>query len=421
VKRANYLIPVNKIRRIFNCIIVIIFLFSIIFSITPSASASGQDATFESIKINITPPKQGIGGEIQIECIAEFYGGCCYHLYAYDVKGVLNAPENITVISPEPRVIPEIDATPGGMSTNAKFKWTIVGTKAGIYDLKIEVSTSNCGTITETITVIIVEGVSFSNAITHPKTPSVNEAITFLVDIRSGNDLVDIESTTLYIWRSNQDHPASKLSAESDTIFEIIIPAQTSDEESGIKNDTSDDNKTITQDEQAEDVTKMIGSGKAYNMEKIQYTNKWRLRLDEFEDEEILYYWYNTKTTDGKNITSYINRQPIEDLEKKYAMVDTTIQTTVVSITLGIILILGLSWTFYGRADKKKIKSGIFFLGSASYSQPTKGIRTNISGFSLRKTRSLLLLILFIIAILLIILSIYYGLLDTLISEVRGS
>jgi hypothetical protein len=173
--------PANKkLFKITFKIISILLLVLFIIPLIPPASAGGQDATFDSVSGKAIPPVQGVGGELNIEASADFFGGCCYHLYAHDVKAELIVPEDVQIISPEPKTISEVDAVPGGMATTENFKWIIVGDKPGIYDLEVKVSTSNCGSQNAEIQVKIVKGVSISNVNIHPHVPSVNEEISFL-------------------------------------------------------------------------------------------------------------------------------------------------------------------------------------------------------------------------------------------------
>lgn len=395
-------------------IISILLLVLFIIPLIPPASAGGQDATFDSISGKAIPPVQGVGGELKIEASADFFGGCCYHLFAHDVKAELIVPEDVRIISPEPKTVSEVDAVPGGMATTEKFKWTIVGDKPGVYDLEVKVSTSNCGSQNAVIQVSIVKGVSISKVNIHPHVPSVNEEISFLVDVRSGNEFVNIDRTILYIWRSNKDYPDPELSlkTEENMVYKLI---------GGIEDINPDNNNTNETDAGEIDAkTKLLGEGYAYDMNSVEFSDTWRVRLDEFGEEENIYYWFSVKTSDGKTITSTVYKQEIEDLEKKYQMVDISIWTTAFVLSIGVIVILGISWSYFGRINKKMGKSGIFVLGSTTYTKPSEGTRSNVSGISIQKFQSLIILILFIMAIILIILSFYLGLFDSLITEVGG-
>jgi hypothetical protein len=397
-----------------------VFLFSIlillILPLLPNASAGGQDATFDSVELKAVPLIQGVGGEIQIESTANFFGGCCYHLFAFDVKAELKVPDSVRIVSDPPKTISEVDAAPGGKATSIKFDWKVVGDAPGIYDLEVVVSSSNCGTLNKTYQITVVKGVSVSVIKTHPKVVSVEDKLTFLVDIKSGNDFVEIENTELYIWRSdkNYDQPELDLKAEENKIYEILSRYT---EQYINLNDT---NTPDINDSEVKEDLKLLGTGSVYTMAHIDYTETWRIRLDEFKEEEIIYYWVNVETSDGKNLTSSIFKQDVEDLEKKYNMVNQTIWITALIIIIGFILILGISWAYYGRVTKTGDKSGIYVLGGTTYTKPTWGTRLNISGSNLNKFRTLVLLVFIALFIILIILSFIYGLFEELISVTGG-
>jgi len=392
--------------------LISIFLLLVIIPSIPNASAGGQDAEFDSVSAKAIPPMQGLGGEILIEATADFYGGCCYHLFARDVKAELIVPENVRIVSQLPGIISEVDAAPGGKATSVKFKWTVVGDVPGEYELEAIISTSNCGKESELFQISIVEGVSISNAQIHPIKPSINEAITFMADVRSGNELVTIKQANLYIWRSTKNYKSIELKAEKDLLYKILesvqeTPTNTSDDQTNQTGNTSD-NLIKTQ---------LLGRGRRYTMTPSQFTDTWRVRLDDFKNEENIYYWFNVETSDGKNSSSYVYDQTIEDLEKKFQMVDFSIWITFTVIIIGIILILSISWSVYGISVKDIGKSGVFVLGSSTYVKPMEGTRANLSKMSVEKFRIIIFLIILIIMIIFIIISFYQGLFDALIAE----
>lgn len=408
----NNKLKANRYPQRISIYLISIFLLLVIIPSIPYASAGGQDAEFDSINTMAIPPMQGLGGEILIEATADFYGGCCYHLFARDVKAELVVPENVRIVSQPPDLISEVDAAPGGKATSVKFKWTVVGDVPGEYELEAIISSSNCGKESELFQISIVEGVSISNAQIHPIKPSMNEAITFMADVRSGNELVAIKQANLYIWRSTEKYRSIDLNAEKDLLYKIIesvkeSPTNTSDDQTNQTGDTSDNVKKA----------QLLGQGTRYTMTPSQFTETWRIRLDDFKSEENIYYWFNVETSDGKNVSSFIYKQTIEDLEKKFQRVDISIWSTFTVIIIGVILILGISWSVFGRSVKDIGNSGVFFLGSSTYAKPMEGTRANLSVMSIEKFRIIIFLIILIIMIILIIISFYQGLFDALITE----
>ncbi len=387
------------------CIIFLIFFFTFfLLPLIPTASAGGQDATFDSIAVKAIPPVQGVGGEVRIEATAKFYGGCCYILYAHDVKPELSAPQNISIVSSLPKTIGQVDAVAGGSPTTEKFKWTIVSNSPGTYNITIKIGTSNCGSFTKNVQVMIIQAASISNPTIFPSKPSVSEKITFSADALSGSTYVDVEKTTLYIWGSTKDYSMERLRAEKDKLFEI----------------KGDFELNETVNNQSDIATKYLGLGKIHQMSLVQFTNTWRVQVDDIKKEENIYYWFTVETSDGKTITSFVYKQTIEDLEKKYQMLNYMVWGTFIVIAFGITLILGISWAYLNRPAKKLGKTSIFVLGSSYSSKPSDAKRANVTTFSLERFRTLLFWSLIIILIISLIISIQQGLFQDLITETGG-
>lgn len=408
-KKNTSFLKIKK-RQLVNVSLTLFFISLFLISILPTATAATDDATFDSIDVFAFPPVQGMGGEIKIEVSANFFGGCCYYLYAKDVKATISEPgketilQNVQVLSSISQFVGTVDAEPGGKATTVKFHWTITSEVPGTYNIEVKVSTSNCGTESSVIQVTFVEGASISPLKIFPSKPSIKESITFSAVVKSGFDFIDIEQTSLYIWHSNKDYSELSLIAEQDRLHEIV---------GGIEsNITSLDNENITK--------QFLGYGEAYEMKHVELTETWRLQLSEFKKEENVYYWFNVETSDGKNSTSFVYKQEIEDYEKKYQMLNYVKYSTFLTILIGIILILGISWKYSDRPAKGFDRVGIFILGSKFFSKPSEGKRKNIPELSVANLRTALIIIFFIIALIMIIISVYLGLYNDLITETGG-
>jgi hypothetical protein len=313
-------------------------------------------------------------------------------------------PDNIKIVSKLPKVISKIDAAPGGKSSVGNFKWTINGLKAGTYEFKVYINTSNCGSKSGISEVTIVEGPSISIPKIFPSKPSVGEAVTVSAEVRSGNKYVEVIQTSLYTWGTTKDYSDRMLWAQENELFLL---------ESFSSQNFSDIND--------ENVSKQrLGSGKNYKMTRAINDNDWRIRIDKFEKEEDIYYWLNIKTSDGKNYTSFVYKITIEDLEEKYLMLESMKWGTFFSIVIGFILIFGISWIYLNKPVKNIKKKGIFVLGSHIISKPFERTTKNVSDLNLVRVRFLLLMIFIIITILLLIISIYLGLFQDLIGETGG-
>ncbi len=391
----------------FSKIFYITFLTFLIFiPIVPHASAGGQDATFDSIEVTAVPSLQGVGGQITIEVRANFFGGCCYYLYAYDVKAELTVPENVQLLGAQPDPIKSVDAEPGGQATSAKFKWLITSEIPGVYDLTVKVSTSNCGSISEVQQITFVEGASISDPTIFPTEPSINEDITFSAVVRSGNQFITIQRTTLYLWRSSDDYNREELMTKDDRIYKKVDTESTNDTD--LKN-----NETLRSP---------VGIGTPYFMNKVQFTNSWRVQVNDIKKEEYFYYWYKVETSDGKNITSEVFKKQIIDYEQKSQLLSGTIWTTATVIIIGILLILILTWRYVDRTTKKNTSHGIYILGSTIFSKPLEGKKSNInvSYSATSRLRLAFMTILAIVMICLLAIAIYLGSFQDLITATGG-
>ena len=414
MKKNSYSRICRYKKHFYSLPVCVFFITIILLSLLPTVSAGGQDATFDSVEVKAIPPMQGVGGDIKIEASANFFGGCCYHLYAKDVKAelnVLNAPEKVQITSPLPSTIGSVDAVPGGKATSAKFEWTVASDVPGTYTIQVQVSSSNCGSQTSECEITVVEGASISEPTIFPSKPSVREPITFSAEVRSGNEFVGIDATTLYIWHSTEDYSFEDLKAEESRLYEINV--DNVDHEDNKQNNTSNNTNTDTSG-------RYIGTGSMFQMSHVDFTESWRVRVNDFKKEENIYYWYKIETNDGKNTTSMVYKLKIEDLEKKYQMLNNMIWGTIFIITLGVILILGISWKYLDRTAVKIGKTGVYILGSETYSKPMKGKRVNIHPFSIERYRVYILFFLMIIIIIFLIISIQQGLFQELLKETGG-
>ena len=121
-----------------------------------------------------------------------------------------------------------------------------------------------------------------------------------------------------------------------------------------------------------------------------------------------------------KNVSSYVYKETLEDIERKYQILDAMLVGTVIIIIIGVIIILAKSWSFLYLPAKKLGKTGIFILGSSIFSKPSAGKRANVTDLSLKRVRIILLMLFIIFTILFLIISIYLGLFQDLVAETGG-
>lgn len=385
------------IRNLSKILTLSLLVISTVSVLIPTASAAGDDAEFNSIDLTATPQVQGMGGEIVIRVQANFFGGCCYHLYAYDVTPELVVPDNVRIIGSLPGSVSKVDAQPGGQATSEGFSWKVSSTEPGTYDLEVTVRTSNSGSLTEIITITITEGASISNPDIYPNEPSVKEEISINVEVKSGRDEVKIEQTDMYILSSKNEYDLTKLVAKNEILY---------------INENTDTNLTLAQ-------LKELDAGKLNPMTPVDFSDKWRSKLPGFSGETEVYLWFVVKTSDGQNTTSSVYNLKIQDLEQRELILSSVIWLTISGVIIGSILIF-VGWiAVTGKTEKTKGKKGFMLLGGKFREEPYKADTPKIKAIQQRQAMFQFVLIIFliIIAIVLIIWAVYAGLFTELFNR----
>ncbi|MGA1849001.1 MAG: hypothetical protein ACMUHB_06640, partial [Thermoplasmatota archaeon] len=85
-------------RHLLLSLILLMMLGAVLVPVPVSASGS-QAATFDRLEVNTEPSIQGLGGEITVNVVAYFYGGCCYSLFANDIVPTLEVPGGLNISS----------------------------------------------------------------------------------------------------------------------------------------------------------------------------------------------------------------------------------------------------------------------------------------------------------------------------------
>jgi hypothetical protein len=385
------------IRKLSKILILLLLVISTVSVLIPTASAAGDDAEFNSIDLTATPQVQGMGGEIVIRVQANFFGGCCYHLYAYDITPELVLPDNVKIIGSLPGSVSKVDAQPGGQATSESFTWKVSSSEPGTYDLEVTVRTSNSGSLTEIITITVTEGASVSNPDIYPNEPSVDEEISISVEVKSGRDEVKIEQTDMYILASKNEYDITKLVAKNETLY---------------INENTDTNLTQAK-------LKELDAGKLNPMTPVDFSDKWRSKLPGFSDETEVYLWFVVKNSDGQNTTSSVYNLKIEDLEQRELILSSVIWLTISGVIVGSILIFVGWMAVTGKTEKTKGKKGLMTLGGKFREEPYKADTPQVIELQqrLETARFIVMLFLVIIAIAFIIWAIYAGLFTELFNR----
>jgi len=166
----------------------------------PQAQGAGSDAAkLASVELEVSPSLQGIGGEVELLARAVFHGGCCYHLYSYDVTASLEEVDGLTVVSgPDPEGYDEVDALPGGEPVYISFRWVLRGERAGNYQLTVHIDTSNSGSVEESVNLEITSGCSISAIDVFPQEPEPGDDVFLSVSASPPDDSVELLRATFY-------------------------------------------------------------------------------------------------------------------------------------------------------------------------------------------------------------------------------
>jgi hypothetical protein len=258
------------------CSIIIILLFLPL--LASNTAAAGADAELHNVDVTASPWSQGVGGEIIVDAAVYIFGGCCYHLYAFEVTANIFVPEGVNVVSgPTPKEYEEVDAQPGGVATIVHFKWTVTGNTQGLFNLAVTVSSKNCGSVESSVAIVIVAGCSISPPEIYPEEPSVDRDTIISVTAQHPLEGRNVESVTLF---HISDGDVGEGTATNNT---IIMP----------------DGREI--------------SGTAVDMEQDTFKgDQWTGKI-ESNNRGKLYYWFVANDNLGDNTTSSIYEMEVID------------------------------------------------------------------------------------------------------------
>lgn len=354
-------------RRLYLlCYLTVIFiLFASFLSIANSTLGDGADAQLHDVEVIASPSVQGIGGYIEVDAAVLFYGGCCYHLYAYDVKAYLTAPEGLEIIEgPTPEVHEEVDAKPGGIATVVNFNWRVMSSIKGLYNLSFLIETKNCGSFESNVNVEFVKGCSISPPELYPKQPSVNKENIIYTNASTALEGREVESLTFYyVMGEGLDDamPANDTLQLPDGIEEKGVP-------------------TV--------------------MEKDPYQlEQWTCKLN-IKTPGRINFWFVATDDSGENTTSSLYSMDVVDQEAVDSIVTVIFWALIVAIIFGLISIFLVHAYHLENMDSKK---GVLLPEKKEDHEDEIGIKSN-------KIRTLITITLLVIAILTLAIAVIMGL-----------
>jgi hypothetical protein len=283
-----------------------------------NASAAGADAELHNVDVSASPSSQGVGGEIIVDAAVYIYGGCCYHLFAFEVTANISVPDGIDVISgPTPQEYEEVDAQPGGVATIVHFEWTVIGNAKGLFNLTVTVSSKNCGSVEGSVAIEIVEGCSISPPDIYPEEPNVGRD--FIISVTA-------------------QHPLEGRSVEAVTLFYIT------DRDAG--GGTAINDTIIMSNGEA------IGGVKVEMEQDAFMEEQWTAKINT-QKRGTLYYWFVANDNYGDNTTSSLYEIEVVDQGAIDAAVGTLFWGLVMGTIIGCILIFVIQDRYLQKKERQ--------------------------------------------------------------------
>jgi hypothetical protein len=312
------------------------FVFVVIGCLVLSAqpvAAGGEDATMGDVELTPVPDTQGEGGPITLELEIPFYGGCCYPLYAYEITGSLDLPQNIEIISgPEPQKYSEVQAKAGGEPEWVNIRWIVTSMVAGEYTIGATASTKNCGSASSFATITVTKGCVISIPEVYPKQPSTERETYINIEAMSPIEGIVIDDVTLYYVTSENE--LKSLESEEDTLYF-----------------GNNDNK----------------KGEPISMSRAEDDSYlWSSKIPKQGSSSYVYYWVVAEDNNQNKTTSSVYILNIEDLAFADMVLTITIWLPII-LTIISILVIILILRHLDKVDMKK--EGLLVLGSTRISQ----------------------------------------------------
>jgi hypothetical protein len=341
---------------------------------TLNVIAGTEDAEMADVSLSATPSRQGLGGEMIIDAAIDFFGGCCYPLWAYNVQATINIPENVELTDGlATQRIGEVKALEGGAATTIHFKWKIKSMIPNEYLIRVNLTTKNCGNSNREVLVEYVEGLSMSIPVIYPDIPTTDSETLVMMDIRSGLEGIEVDSVELfYITTDDSKFDIDKIETENDTMI----------------------------------VGQSIKKGAQAAAFEIEYTtDSWKSSIPRQPEECTVYYWLVAEDSTGKNTTSVVYSFEVQDLEQIYFVVDILNWLPIIGTIIGIIIIVYL----FKRLRAPLIGKGELVLGGSSIKDihGTKIDKTKLKKLNLN--REIVVILLLIVSIIILLWTVYAG------------
>ena len=355
----------------------------------PTASGGALDAKLDKVVLTPTPNVVGIGGEVTLDAAVYIYGGCCYHLWAYDVVPELVIPGDVQLISgPTPKEYGEVDGIPGGEPVIVHFSWKIRSMVVGYHPMNITINTENCGSASSNCTLRVVRGCAISEPVEY-QASSGETVITVFAD--SYIEGVEVAGVGLHYVKYNEapKEDSTDLKADNDTLI----------------------------------MGGTVEIGKKVDVNPIEYRDDyWRGSISTSDEVSTIYYWIVATDNNGENTTSPVYRLDVVDEEKRDNVVSTTFWSLILGSIIGILAIVIIYLRLRSTLPGAGATKGFLVLGMTRDPGIIKDLeRTSVDAAYQHKLRNWRLIIggiVVVAGIILLVWSISTGQLEALITHI---
>ena len=316
-------------------VLLVSLCISMVMSIIPASAsaAAGDAAKLDKVEVKAVPPQQAAGALVEVRAQFYIYGGCCYHLYTYDVQAEWQFPPEVEVISgPSPEKYGEIDGMPGGVPVVNSFTWVVKCSKEGDYDLKVNITTGNSGSVEGVGKLKITKGPAISMPTLSPSEPETKQDIYTEFEVYSPAEGVNVTEVQMFYFTSATYYENLTVNGSKYT-----IPG-----EDGILR-TYDAIELSVRNNATEPTT-------------------YRAMFPKVKNEGYIYYWVYAEDTAGFKVTSQANIEKVTDMEKARSILSYVSISFFILTVAGIVLIVLL----FLKLEKGKVrdKTKLFRLGS---------------------------------------------------------
>jgi len=355
-------------RLLIRLPIIIMFISISLLVIIPTAKGAALDAKLDKVVLTPTPNLIGVGGEVTLDAAVYIYGGCCYHLWAYDVSPELTLPEDVQLVSgPSPLSYDEVDGIPGGEPVVVHFQWKIKSMIVGLHNFNVTINTKNCGKVSANCTLRIVRGCAISEPERFQSSSGDTVITVFSTSYMEG---IDVEEVGLFYLTEKEVSQEEKLGYFADN--NTLLRGGAID--SGVKVDVIP-----------------IENSEGY----------WRGTIDTPDEICTVYYWIVATDNNGENTTSPVYQFNVEDEERRDLIVAITFWSLLFGTIVGIIIIVVIHGRLTSSRPVSQSSRGLLILGMSRFPRVIKNLeRTSIDPAYQRKLRNRRLIIGSILALI---------------------